>query len=152
MLLQRLASYPLLLALCAAPAVAQVRSRTGAPAPAQPAGVAQPSAVGAAPSAMIPSDLAAAISQVERAAQAAAGDLSAMRVDRWKTSGDVKQQADQNVQSLARNMKAALPGMVQQVRATPASMAAQFKLYRNLNALYDVFSSVTESAGAFGPK
>ena len=27
-----------------------------------------------------------------------------------------------------------------------------FKLYRNLDALYDVFSSVVESAGAFGSK
>ena len=40
--------------------------------------------------------------------------------------------------------------MVQQVRAHPGSVGATFKLYRNLNALYDVMSSLTESAGAFG--
>jgi hypothetical protein len=42
--------------------------------------------------------------------------------------------------------------MIQQVRANPGSVAAQFKLYRNLNALYDVLSMMTEAAGAFGPK
>jgi hypothetical protein len=31
-------------------------------------------------------------------------------------------------------------------------MPATFKLYRNLDALYDVLSGVVESAGAFGPK
>jgi len=161
MLLERrsLAAYLVLLALCGS-AMSQAQSRTAASA--QSAGSTQQNggaalaapntATAAAPSAVMPSDLAAAISQVERATHAAAGDLGAMHVDRWKTTGDVKQQTEQNVQSLTRNMKAALPGMVQQVRATPASMAAQFKLYRNLNALYDVFSSVTESAGAFGPK
>jgi len=42
--------------------------------------------------------------------------------------------------------------MVAQVRASPQSLAAIFKLYRNLNALYDVLSALAESAGAFGPK
>ena len=31
-------------------------------------------------------------------------------------------------------------------------MTSTFKLYRNLDALYDVFESVAESAGAFGSK
>jgi peptidoglycan hydrolase CwlO-like protein len=38
------------------------------------------------------------------------------------------------------------------VRANPSSLAAQFKLYRNLNALFDVLSTMTEAAGTFGPK
>jgi hypothetical protein len=49
-----------------------------------------------------------------------------------------------------RNLTAALPAIVQQVRANPGSVGVTFKLYRNLNALYDVMSSLTESAGAFG--
>jgi hypothetical protein len=36
------------------------------------------------------------------------------------------------------------------VRTTPGDLNANFKLYRNLNVLYDVFSRFTETAGAFG--
>jgi len=38
------------------------------------------------------------------------------------------------------------------LRASPESLTSTFKLYRNLDALYDVFESVAESAGAFGSK
>ena len=38
------------------------------------------------------------------------------------------------------------------VRSAPGNLGAQFKLYRNVGALYDVFFSLTEAAGAFGPK
>src|SRR5450432_1484117 len=38
------------------------------------------------------------------------------------------------------------------MRNSPENLAASFKLYRNLDALYDVLSSVVEAAGAFGSK
>jgi hypothetical protein len=98
----------------------------------------------------IPSDLSAILSEIEQASQATAADLRGMRIDRWKADSSVKQQSQSNADSVQRNISSALPGMLQAVRATPGSLAAQFKLYRNLNALYDVFSGVTESAGAFG--
>ena len=41
---------------------------------------------------------------------------------------------------------------MEELRAAPENMAAAFKLYRNLDALYDVLGSVTEGAGAFGTK
>jgi len=34
----------------------------------------------------------------------------------------------------------------------PEDLGVSFKLYRNLDALYDVFGSVVEAAGAFGSK
>ncbi|HEV2113017.1 MAG TPA: hypothetical protein VGR50_02640, partial [Terriglobales bacterium] len=61
-------------------------------------------------------------------------------------------QASANAQSLMRNLSGALPEMIGGVRNAPNSLAPAFKLYRDLSALYDVFSSVTESAGAFGQK
>jgi hypothetical protein len=45
-----------------------------------------------------------------------------------------------------------LPTLTAAVRSAPQDFAANFKLYRNLNALYDVLKSLTESAGAFGSK
>jgi hypothetical protein len=38
------------------------------------------------------------------------------------------------------------------VQSSPEDLSATFKLYRNLDALYDVFGGVTESVGAFGSK
>ena len=98
----------------------------------------------------IPSDLSAILGEIEQASQATAADLKGMRIDRWKADSSAKQQSQSNADSVQRNISSALPGMLQAVRATPGSVAAQFKLYRNLNALYDVFSAVAESTGAFG--
>ena len=44
------------------------------------------------------------------------------------------------------------PIPISQLSNSPEDLAASFKLYRNLDALYDVFGSVVESAGAFGSK
>ena len=90
--------------------------------------------------------------RVDQAAGNLRADLAHLRIDKWKINGSGKQQAQENAQSLDRNVQLALPGMLQQVQATPDSLAAQFKLYRNVNALYDVLAGLAESAGAFGPK
>jgi hypothetical protein len=79
-------------------------------------------------------------------------DLARLRVDKWKADAASRRQAEANAESVQRNLASALPGIVQQVRANPGSVGAAFKLYRNLNALYDVMSSLTELVGAFGSK
>jgi len=56
------------------------------------------------------------------------------------------------VDSLSRNLHDALPAMVGELRTAPESLVSTFKLYRNLDALYDVMGSVVESVGAFGTK
>jgi hypothetical protein len=45
-----------------------------------------------------------------------------------------------------------MPELVNQLKSSPENLTATFKLYRNLDALCDVFGSVVESAGAFGPR
>jgi hypothetical protein len=75
-----------------------------------------------------------------------------MRIEKWKADGASKQQAQANADSLQRNLTSALPGLIDGFRAAPQDLNAGFKLYRNLNALYDVLASFTEAAGAFGPK
>lgn len=89
---------------------------------------------------------------IEQAAQQANRDLARLRIEKWKTDADSKNQSSANARSLMRNLTGALPEMMSGVRNAPNSLAPAFKLYRDLNALYDVFSSLTESAGAFGPK
>lgn len=90
--------------------------------------------------------------QLERAAQDANVALGRLRIEKWKADSDVKKQSQSNVDALQRNLSAALPELLSRVRQNPQDLAVNFKLYRNLSAVYDVLASVTESAGAFGPK
>jgi hypothetical protein len=98
------------------------------------------------------SALNALLSDLEQASQSAQVDLAKLRIERWKADGGTKRQAQSNVQSLERNLQSALPEIIAQLRNSPEDLTSTFKLYRNLDALYDVFASVVESAGAFGPK
>ncbi len=92
------------------------------------------------------------LDQLLQVSQNIVSDISRVRMDKWKTDERYKDQAKANADSLQRNLSAALPTLVQAVRANPNSMAASVKLYRNLNAVYDVLVSFSESAGAFGSK
>ncbi len=92
------------------------------------------------------------LSQLEQASQAAQVDLAKLRIDKWKTDSGSKRQTQGNVESIQRNLQTALPEMIAELKASPESLTSTFKLYRNLDALYDVFGSVTESTGAFGSK
>jgi hypothetical protein len=92
------------------------------------------------------------LSQLEEASQAAQSDLAKMRVEKWKTDSGSKRQAEGNAESIQRNLRTALPEIIAELKASPESLTSTFKLYRNLDALYDVFESIAESAGAFGSK
>jgi hypothetical protein len=92
------------------------------------------------------------LSQLEEASQAAQADLAKMRVEKWKTDSGSKRQAEGNAESIQRNLRSALPEIIAELKASPESLTSTFKLYRNLDALYDVFESVAESAGAFGSR
>ena len=130
--------YLLILALGSLPMAAQARGQSAAPPPPVPYATAN--------------QVNALMSQLESTATSAAADLSRLRINKWKAPGGAKQQAEANRQSILRNLETALPGMISAVRSNPDDIAASFTLYRNLDALYDVLSSVAESAGAFGPR
>lgn len=99
-----------------------------------------------------PAALASDLDRLQAAASQANLDIAHMRIEKWKTDATSKQQAQANADSLQRNLTSALPGLIDSVRTAPQDLNAGFKLYRNLNALYDVFASFAESAGAFGPR
>ncbi len=101
-----------------------------------------------APSASVSSDL----DRLRSAASQANVDIAHIRIEKWKADAASKQQAQSNADSLQRNLTSALPGLIDNFRAAPQDLSAGFRLYRNLNALYDVLASFTEAAGAFGPR
>jgi hypothetical protein len=92
------------------------------------------------------------LEQVDASSKATQADLAKLRIERWKTDAATKKQSLGNVDSIQRNLQNALPALIEQLRNNPGDLPATFKLYRNLDALYDVAGSVVESAGAFGPK
>lgn len=92
------------------------------------------------------------LAQLEATAKNTQADLAKPRIERWKTDGASKKQALANVDSIQRNLQGALPEIISQLRAAPEDVPTTFKLYRNLDALYDVLGSMVESVGAFGSK
>lgn len=92
------------------------------------------------------------LAQLEATSKNTQADLVKLRVERWKTDTSYKKQALANVDSIQRNLQGALPQIMTAMRAAPEDVPATFKVYRNLDALYDVLGSVVESAGAFGSK
>jgi uncharacterized phage infection (PIP) family protein YhgE len=92
------------------------------------------------------------LEQIKQTTQSMQADMEKTRIDRWKTDSSTKRQTQANVESIQRNLQSALPDIISQLSNSPEDLAASFKLYRNLDALYDVFGSVVESAGAFGSK
>jgi hypothetical protein len=92
------------------------------------------------------------LEQLDATSKTTQVDLAKMRIERWKTDASSKKQTLGDVDSIQRNLQSALPEMIGQLRNAPEDMPATFKLYRNLDALYDVMSGVVESVGAFGPK
>jgi hypothetical protein len=122
--------------------------------------VASPANAGAAVGSSQPTGNAASVSspvlqsfaQLDQTARQTVVDLRRVRVDKWKADSNSKEQGRTNVESLQKNLSAALPSLMQQVQSNPESLAPALKLYRNLNVVYDVLASVTESTGAFGSK
>lgn len=92
------------------------------------------------------------LSNLQQASQGAQQNLSHLRIEKWKTDAGTKRQTQADSQSVVRNLQDALPSMLAELKNSPENLALTFKVYRNLDALYDVMTSLTESAGAFGSK
>jgi hypothetical protein len=122
-----------------------------AAAAAQVAPAAPPAAAPPVPYASV-SQLNLLLSQLEQVSQAMQVNLAKLRIEKWKTDSNTKRGTQADVDSIDRNLQMALPAIIGELRDSPENITATFKLYRNLDALYDVFGPVVESAGAFGSK
>src|SRR5580692_7904921 len=70
--------------------------------------------------------LNALLAQLEATSKTAQGDLTKLRIERWKADGNSKKQALANVDSIQRNLQNALPEIIGQVRNAPEDMPATF--------------------------
>jgi hypothetical protein len=138
--------------LWAVTALAQGSGAAAAPRDSTQATVASAAAPQGAVSYASVTELNGLLQQLEATSNTAQLDLAKLRIERWKTDGATKKQSLADVDSIQRNLHDALPEMIAQLHNSPEDLQATFKLYRNLDALYDVMGGVVESAGAFGPK
>jgi hypothetical protein len=97
-------------------------------------------------------DPSATLNSLEQAARASVSDISRLRIEKWKTDGGTKRNAQNDSDSIQRNMGSALPELIAKVRSAPQDLNANFKLYRNVDVLYDYFARFRETAGAFGSR
>jgi len=97
-------------------------------------------------------DLNTILLQVQKATSSANVNLGKLRIEKWKTDSQQKQQMQQVEDSLQKNITNAVPGLISDVQTSRGGVLASFKLYHNLNVVYEFLSSMAEAAGAYGKK
>jgi TolA-binding protein len=114
-------------------------SQQGAP---QPGGQAQP----------VQANLNLIIAQVQKAALATNGDLGKLRIEKWKTDSDQKDQLQKISDSIQRNLTNAVPGLIGDIQNSHGNVSATFKLYHNMTIVYEYLTSLTDAAGVLGKR
>jgi len=95
-------------------------------------------------------DINSLLGELQRVSTTAIGDIAGLRIEKWKADNNQKQQMKQVADSLERNLTNAVPGLISDVQTAPASVSKVFKLYHNMNVVYEFLNSLSEAAGAFG--
>jgi hypothetical protein len=105
-----------------------------------------------APEPVVNSGVDSVLSKIQQTAKSTDADLAQLRIDRWKTDPDNKAQLQQISTSLHKNLTLAVPDLVHEVQSGKGSVSATFKLYHNLNIVYEYLSSLADAATALGKK
>jgi hypothetical protein len=77
--------------------------------------------------------------------------LSQLKIDKWKASGPVRDEAQQNLGSIQRDVTSTLPALLEAADAAPDSAAKVLPVYRNVEALYDVTLRLVVAARLSAP-
>ena len=97
-------------------------------------------------------DLNAIVLQIQQSTSSASVDIGKLRIEKWKTDSGQRQQLQQVADSLQKNIANAVPGLVNDVQSSRGGVVASFKLYHNLNVVYEFLSSLADAAGGLGKK
>jgi hypothetical protein len=97
-------------------------------------------------------NLNAILTEVQQATGSTSVDIGKLRIEKWKTDVEQKQQLQQIAESLQKNIANAVPGMVTDVQSSKGSVVASFKLYHNLNVVYENLNYLADVAGSLGKK
>ncbi|HLZ00348.1 MAG TPA: hypothetical protein VKT33_14915, partial [Candidatus Angelobacter sp.] len=97
-------------------------------------------------SASRPASVSPVLSDLQRTLTTANEDISRLRIEKWKCDSAQKQQMVQVAQSLQRNITGAMPGLLSDAQNQPQSVASSFKLYHDINIVYEFLNSLAEAA------
>jgi hypothetical protein len=97
-------------------------------------------------------DLNAVLTSLQQTVVATSGHIGKLRIEKWKADSTQKQQMQQVADSLQKNIVYAIPGLITDVQNSHGSVSKSFKLYHNINVVYEFLNSLAEAAGAFGKK
>ena len=90
------------------------------------------------------------LDRVRQAAQTSNDDVARLRIDKWKTESDQKVEMQKIAESVRRNVTTAVPDLLKEVQSSHGSVSKTFRLYHNINVLYEYLNVLTESAASFG--
>lgn len=118
-----------------------------APANAAPAAPAAPPAT--ANAANPPFNPAAPSDILQRSLGEVNQTVGGVKLERWKR-GSVRDEAENNINAIQRNMKGTLPALMKDADGAPATLSKVLPLSRNVDALYDVLVHLVEQARVSG--
>ena len=100
----------------------------------------------------VPANINTILTAVQQATNSASVDIGKLRVERWKTDPDQKQQLQHIGDSLQKSIANAVPALVADVQSSRGGVSASFKLYHNLNVIYENLNYLADVAGGLGKK
>jgi hypothetical protein len=68
--------------------------------------------------------------------------LDVLRLDKWKTSGAIREETESNIASIHHDLENSLPSLLAAADASPTSVVQILPLQSNIGALYDVLLRV----------
>jgi hypothetical protein len=105
-------------------------------------------------------DLNSALISLNRVSQATQSDIASLHVENWKSgwksgflkNGTKQAEAQQAATSLQRNLRYALPELMQNVQNSRGSMSTTFKLYDDVSVVCEAVDSLINASEAAGKK
>jgi hypothetical protein len=97
-------------------------------------------------------NLNAVLTQLQQATSSANVDIGKLRVERWKTDADQRQQLQHIAESLQKSISTAVPALVSDVQSSRGAVSSSFKLYHTLNVIYENLNYLADVAGGLGKK
>lgn len=88
--------------------------------------------------------------EIQTATQSANLNISRLRIDRWKADSAGKTELQHIADSLHKNITSAVPDLISEVRSSHGSVSSTFRLYHNINVVFEYLSQLTDGAGSAG--
>jgi len=107
----------------------------------------QPQTTAAQPQAL-PPGLEPILARIQKTAEASKVDLTGLHIEKWKADRQQKADLTKIADSLQRNLTSAIPDLINAVRSSNGSVSTTFKLYHNLNVVYEYMNLLADSASA----